>query len=108
VKIGPSSAAFLLCALQCASGGEAESSTRADTLIAASKEASGDSVWNRAVLWHETGRVSAGGLSGQYEVWASLRSLHNARYPEATAGTVPKPGPRTPAERCGSRPVVNQ
>lgn len=82
MKIGPSSAAFLLCALQCASGGEAESSTRADTLIAASKEASGDSVWNRAVLWHETGRVSAGGLSGQYEVWASLRSLHNAQHYE--------------------------
>lgn len=80
MKIAPSIAALLLCALQCASGGESESSIHADSLIAASKEASGGALWNRAVLWHETGRVSAGGLSGQYELWASLQSLHNAQH----------------------------
>jgi hypothetical protein len=80
VRIPAVIAALLACSACSAFAGERASEERAAALIAASKEASGGPAWDRAVLWHETGRVSAGGLEGQYEAWASLLSLHNAQH----------------------------
>ena len=48
----------------------------ADALIAAAKSASGGAAWDKVVTWHETGKVTAGGLSGTYEQWEDLTSLH--------------------------------
>jgi hypothetical protein len=79
LKIALSVATFLLCALRCAVAGDSQADIRADALIEASKNASGGSAWDRAELWHEQGHVSAGGLGGDYEVWASLVTLHNAQ-----------------------------
>jgi hypothetical protein len=73
-------AAVLACTVYSAFAGEPAADERAAALIATSKEASGGPAWDRAVLWHERGRVSAGGLEGQYEAWASLLSLHNLQH----------------------------
>ena len=51
---------------------------RADLLIAEAKAASGGAVWDRVVTWHETGRLSGGGLTGTYESWTDLKSLDNS------------------------------
>jgi membrane-associated protease RseP (regulator of RpoE activity) len=48
-----------------------------DSLIAAAKAAMGGPAWDKAVTWHEIGKVTAGGLNGTYETWADLPSLHN-------------------------------
>lgn len=55
----------------------AESSSQADGLIAAAKQAMGGSAWDGVITWHETGKVSGGGLKGTYESWMDLSSLHN-------------------------------
>ncbi|AIY42017.1 hypothetical protein LT85_2859 [Collimonas arenae] len=34
--------------------------------------------WSKAMVLHETGKISAGGLSGNYENWEDLGSLHNS------------------------------
>jgi hypothetical protein len=51
---------------------------KADALIAAAKSATGGPAWDKVVTWHETGKVTAGGLSGTYEQWEDLTSLHSA------------------------------
>jgi PDZ domain/Aspartyl protease len=66
---------LMLCTVRGLCAEVPETSARADALIAASKEASGGGAWDRSEQWHEQGRVSAGGLSGTYEIWASLASL---------------------------------
>jgi hypothetical protein len=55
----------------------AESADKAAALIDGAKQAMGGSAWDRAVTWHETGKIAAGGLSGAYESWEDLTSLHN-------------------------------
>jgi hypothetical protein len=82
VRISAVTAAVLVCAVHSASGAEIDTGAPAEMLIAASKQASGGSAWDRAVLWHEKGHVSAGGLGGEYEAWASLISLHNSQHYE--------------------------
>jgi hypothetical protein len=72
-------AAALLYVLHSVHAGEIDPAARADALIAESKEASGGSAWDRAVLWHESGRVAAGGLVGEYQAWASMRTLHSVQ-----------------------------
>jgi hypothetical protein len=47
------------------------------TLIEAAKQAMGGAAWDTTRVWHESGEVTSGGLSGQYESWESLESLHN-------------------------------
>jgi len=56
----------------------AADSSRADSLIAAAKQAMGGAAWDKVVTWHETGKVTGGGLSGTYESWADLPSLRNS------------------------------
>ena len=41
----------------------AESSARADGLIAAAKGAMGGTAWDGVITWHETGKVAGGGLA---------------------------------------------
>jgi hypothetical protein len=79
VKAGSLTTVLLTCAALSAFAGEASTDERAETLIAASKEATGGTAWDWATLWHEKGHVSSGGLSGAYEAWANLLSLHNAQ-----------------------------
>ncbi len=56
----------------------AEMPSKAETLIKAAKDAMGSpAAWNKATVWHETGKIAAGGLSGHYETWEDLASLHN-------------------------------
>jgi hypothetical protein len=69
---------LLVFAAVFASAGGAEAPERANSLIAAAKQAMGGSAWDKAVTWHETGQVKAGGLSGSYESWEDLDSLHNS------------------------------
>jgi len=47
-------------------------------LIDAAKQAMGGPAWDKAVTWHETGKVTSGGLSGTYENWEDLTSLHDS------------------------------
>jgi len=68
---------ILVFAAAAASAGGPETE-RANSLIAAAKQATGGSAWDKAVTWHETGQVKAGGLSGNYESWEDLDSLHNS------------------------------
>lgn len=56
----------------------AQAFSKADTLINAAKQASGAALWDKIVTWHESGKVTAGGLSGSYDSWQDLTSLHNA------------------------------
>jgi len=53
-------------------------SSKADSLIAAAKQAMGGAAWDKAVTWHETGKVTAGGLTGTYESWEDLPTLRNS------------------------------
>lgn len=61
-----------------AAGAVAQAPDKAETLIDAAKAATGGTAWNDVVTWHETGTVTAGGLSGRYESWLDLTSLHNS------------------------------
>jgi len=71
------SPALLLAALL-APAGAAENPGKAAALIAVAKEAMGSSAaWDKAQVWHESGKITAGGLSGNYENWEDLGSLHN-------------------------------
>jgi hypothetical protein len=55
-----------------------QSLTEADGLIEAAKQAMGGAAWDKAITWHETGKVTGGGLTGTYESWEDLPSLHNS------------------------------
>ena len=69
----------VLFAALCATAYAAEpTGDNADALITAAKQASGGSAWDGAVTWHETGQVTAGGLTGTYESWEDSRSLHDS------------------------------
>jgi hypothetical protein len=61
-----------------AAGAAAQAPGKADALIDAAKAASGGAAWDKVITWHETGTVAAGGLSGRYETWLDLTSLHNS------------------------------
>jgi aspartyl protease/PDZ domain-containing protein len=52
--------------------------SKADSLLAAAKQAMGGAAWDKVVTWHETGKIAGGGLSGTYESWADLPSLRNS------------------------------
>jgi hypothetical protein len=56
----------------------AADSSKADSLIAAAKQAMGGAAWDKVVTWHETGKVTGGGLSGTYDSWADLPTLRNS------------------------------
>jgi len=50
----------------------------ADSLIESAKQAMGGTAWDNVITWHETGRITGGGLKGTYESWEDLGSLHNS------------------------------
>ena len=60
-----------------AAGTSAGTSAQADGLIEAAKQAMGGSAWDGAITWHETGKVTGGGLKGTYEAWADLSTMRN-------------------------------
>ena len=60
------------------SGAAAAEMPTADSLIAAAKAASGGAAWDRIATWHETGHITAGGLSGTYESWIDFRHPREA------------------------------
>jgi hypothetical protein len=68
---------FVFAAL-CVSAGAAEKPDQASALIEAAKQAMGGDAWDKAVTWHETGQVTAGGLRGSYESWEDLKSLNSS------------------------------
>jgi hypothetical protein len=72
---GIAGAALLSCT---ATGAFAQNPGKAEALIDAAKAATGGAAWDKIVTWHETGTVTAGGLSGQYESWLDLTSLHDS------------------------------
>jgi hypothetical protein len=57
---------------------DAASMRKAEELLSAARQASGGQAWDKVVTWHETGKVTSGGLSGHYESWVDLTSLHNS------------------------------
>ncbi|MGO9426999.1 MAG: hypothetical protein ACLP6Z_16535, partial [Steroidobacteraceae bacterium] len=71
-------ARVLLFAALCVRAGGTENPDQANTLIEAAKQAMGGTAWDGAVTWHETGRITAGGLTGTYESWEDLQTLHNS------------------------------
>jgi len=62
----------------CAAAGAAETPDKANALIQAAEQAMGGAAWAKVITWHETGQVTAGGLSGSYESWQDLQTLHNS------------------------------
>jgi hypothetical protein len=69
---------IIIFAALTAQANAADTQAKADALIEAAKTATGGPAWDKAVTWHETGKVTAGGLSGNYEQWEDLTSLHNS------------------------------
>jgi hypothetical protein len=53
-------------------------SGEAANLLAAAKEASGGARWDTIVTWHESGRISKGGLVGTFDRWLNFVGLRNA------------------------------
>jgi hypothetical protein len=47
-------------------------------IIAASKAATGGAGWDQVKSWHETGTLTTGGLSGDYESWSDFPNLRSA------------------------------
>jgi len=71
-------ASALMAANLLAPAGATENPSKVEALITAAKDAMGSSAaWDKAQVWHETGKMTAGGLSGNYENWEDLGSLHN-------------------------------
>src|SRR6202011_2093203 len=52
---------------------------QANKIIEAAKAASGGSKWDSVKFWHETGKLSGGGLDGTYEAWLDLQNLRGAQ-----------------------------
>jgi Aspartyl protease/PDZ domain len=71
-------ARLLVFAALSISASGAEKPDKANALIEAAKQAMGGAAWDKAVTWHETGHITAGGLSGRYESWEDLDSLHSS------------------------------
>ncbi len=67
---------ILVLALVCVAARGAQTQEEAATLLQAAKLAMGGTAWDAVVTWHETGRVTAGGLRGHYESWEDLESMH--------------------------------
>jgi hypothetical protein len=59
--------------------GAAPTADKADAAIEAAKTAMGGAAWDKLVTWHETGKLTGGGLTGSYETWTDLTSLHNSQ-----------------------------
>jgi hypothetical protein len=53
-------------------------SDEAANLLAAAKEASGGARWDTIVTWHESGRISRGGVVGTFDRWLNFVGLRNA------------------------------
>ncbi len=47
-------------------------------LIEAAKQAMGGAAWDKLVTWHESGKLTSGGLDGTYESWADLTRLSDS------------------------------
>ena len=75
-----SSALFAACALLALTslGRAAPSADPANAAIDAAKQAMGGAAWDAIATWHETGKLSAGGLAGTYESWQDFATLHDA------------------------------
>jgi hypothetical protein len=48
-------------------------------IIEASKAATGGKKWDEIKFWHETGKLSVGGIDGKYEAWLDLPDLRGAQ-----------------------------
>ncbi len=72
---GVAFASLLTCM---AAGAVAQAPDQAEVLLDAAKAATGGAAWDKVVTWRESGTVTAGGLSGKYESWMDLTSLHNS------------------------------
>jgi hypothetical protein len=57
----------------------AEEQPDPNKIIEASKAASGGEKWDKIRFWHETGKLSAGGIEGNYEAWFDLSNIHGAQ-----------------------------
>jgi hypothetical protein len=53
-------------------------SDEAAHLLAAAKEASGGVHWETVVTWHESGRISKGGIEGTFDRWLNFVGLRSA------------------------------
>src|SRR5258708_9193718 len=53
-------------------------SDEAAHLLATAKEASGGAHWETVVTWHESGRISKGGIEGTFDRWLNFVGLRNA------------------------------
>jgi hypothetical protein len=59
-------------------GAEHHASDQAASILAAAKEASGGAHWENVVTWHESGRISKGGIEGTFDRWLNFVGLRNA------------------------------
>jgi hypothetical protein len=55
-----------------------DANDEATNLLAAAKEASGGARWDSIVTWHESGRISKGGVVGTFDRWLNFVGLRNA------------------------------
>ena len=71
-------AALLALVAAAAATAAAQTPDKAGSLLEAAKAATGGPAWDKVVSWHESGKLTAGGLSGSYESWSDLSSLRNS------------------------------
>ena len=55
-----------------------QESGKAEQIMAASKAAMGGAAWDQIKTWHETGKVTQGGLEGSYESWSDFPDVRSA------------------------------
>jgi hypothetical protein len=72
-------ALLILCSCSLFASGEENTTDQANKIIEAAKTATGGSKWDSVKFWHETGKLSGGGLDGTYEVWLNLPNLRGAQ-----------------------------
>ena len=77
MKNFPPIAAALALVVLSTQAGASETSSKADALIAAAKEAMGGAALERIAIWRETDKVAAGGLVGVSETIVDFQTLHN-------------------------------
>jgi membrane-associated protease RseP (regulator of RpoE activity) len=68
----------LLSGLFCPLTAVSQESGKAEQILAASKAAIGGAAWDQIKTWHETGKVTQGGLEGSYESWSDLADVRTA------------------------------
>jgi hypothetical protein len=78
-QLRSATALLILCSFLWPALAGDQTDDQANKIIEAAKAATGGSKWDSVKFWHETGRLSGGGLDGTYEAWLDLPNLRGAQ-----------------------------